>query len=227
MSTIIDKIEANLSTYGNSQKHLAKFIINNHDSIPNMTITALAKSAYCSPSSVSRFVTKLGYDSYYDFCHSLKFDSIQNSKFSSVTASMNEINTILETHQFTLLDYKNVFLYCDSKIQNLVLDCVDNQNIIDQNNLLFTSDNDHNFNLLKFASSEDIIIIINSSRSKTFNDFDKINQDANILILDIFSSLQIQEYPNIKHIKFLSNAKYDQLQQKFYVIQILNALFYN
>lgn len=227
MSTIIKKIEANLSTYGSSQKHLAKFIINNHESIPSMTITALAKSAYCSPSSVSRFVTKLGYDSYYDFCHSLKFDSIQNSKFSTLTASMDEINLILENKKISLIDYKNIFLFCNPKIHNLVLDCVSNQNIIDKNNLIFTSDAELNLNLLKFASSQDIVIIINASRSKNNIDFSSVSTDTQIVVLDIFSTLQIPSATNLNQINFLAPSKYDELQKKFYIIQILNSLFYN
>lgn len=227
MSTIINKIEANLSTYGSSQKHLAKFIINNHESIPNMTITALAKSAYCSPSSVSRFVNKLGYDSYYDFCHNLKFNSANHGKFSSLTSSMDEINTLLEKSSISLQSYKNIFILCDVKSQNLALDCINNQNMIDSDNLFFTADSNHNQKLINFATKNDIVIILHSNKSKNIIELENLKSSTSLLILDVFSSLQLQEESNLTHIKFLSTSKYDQLQQKYYIIQILNFLFYN
>lgn len=96
MSDIIKNIEQNMSKYGSSQKHLAKFILNNQESIPNMTITALAKSAYCSPSSVSRFINKIGYDSYFEFCHDLKIKDKEGSKHNTL---LNAFSTVDSLHK--------------------------------------------------------------------------------------------------------------------------------
>lgn len=69
---LIERMSKEKDSYGYSHRHLAQYIITHHEEVPTMTISALSKKAYCSASSVSRLINKLGFDSYYEFCSELK-----------------------------------------------------------------------------------------------------------------------------------------------------------
>lgn len=107
---LIDRMSKEKDSYGYSHRHLAQYIITHHDEVPDMTISVLAKKAYCSPSSVSRLVTKLGFDSYYSFCSELR---------------KKDAETVIDVGIITsFVKAENAFIEQSDKTQQLINDFI-------------------------------------------------------------------------------------------------------
>lgn len=223
MSNVLKKIKANMSKYGSSQEHLAKFILSNHQTIPNMTITALAKSAYCSPSSVSRFVNKLGFDSYYDFCHHLKQGAIDSSEFTTLITALNNIDSNFATNPLDLTTYNNIFINCNSDIKYLVCDAITSQTAIDHESLFFNINTEQNNKLQTLANINDLTIYIYARKAKSTRNFDDLK--SSLIVFDLYGTLSIDSDIEYTYCKLLGVNNYQSNTNKLLISHLLTSIF--
>lgn len=221
MSKIIEKIEDEYSSFGTSQKHLAKFILENHESISNMTISALAKSAYCSPSSVSRFVNKLGFESYYDFCRELKHGSIETSYLSNLPAILLQIENQIEDIYNLLNKYSKVFIIADDNAKHYILDFVFEN---DNTKFFYLSDTVQNLKQISLAGNDDLIVILNTTNKSAHKDSTLFKFNASIIYIDLYKVMKPIEVQDEKYFSILSQANYDSNIQKLCLSHFLNLI---
>lgn len=88
--------KANIEKLSPVEKEIYRYIVNNVDKIPYMRVRDIAENSHTSPTSVFRFINKLGYESFSEFRYSFKhqFSSkVENEVFEdSVMEQLNLIN---------------------------------------------------------------------------------------------------------------------------------------
>lgn len=97
MSSIV-RIENLMETFTPSEKKLANYIIDNLDTISNLSTSELATYAGTSPSSVIRFSRKLGYDGFGELKISIAKDvALNNQNEENVYEAVTVNDSINET----------------------------------------------------------------------------------------------------------------------------------
>ena len=109
--SIMTQLEFELD-FSNSEKNIAKYILDNGDGILNLSIKELAKRTYTSPATIVRLCRKLGLDGYQDFkikySAELQFNNKNridvNYPFSNSDSNQQIANQISRLHQEALQD---------------------------------------------------------------------------------------------------------------------------
>lgn len=84
MTRIHEKIKELLFESQSMQEQtILKYLLNNSEELPKQALTTVADNSFCSPTSVTRTVKKLGYNSYKELQAEIKILSIPNQVCSS------------------------------------------------------------------------------------------------------------------------------------------------
>ncbi|WOO88156.1 hypothetical protein RZE82_04310 [Mollicutes bacterium LVI A0039] len=224
---LIETIKNDLNTYGKSHQHIAKFIINNADSVPNMTISALAKSAYCSPSSVSRFINKLGYDSYFEFCHVLKSSDATDHPHTALLNSFhvihNNINDNIETIANKLNEYNNIFIMSSIDSKTIQDFSINISNLLDTS-VYYSSDINNNIKIVSLIGENDLCIYVHNSERLDIT----VNLDntVNLLLISYYQDLSRSVYQDTS-LDFSSLFNQYKHLNKYFKLYIFDIIFEN
>ncbi len=113
--SIMTQLEFELN-FSNSEKNIARYILNHGETVLNLSIKQLAKNTYTSPATIVRLCHKLGLEGYQDFkikfSAELQYDNKNlidvNFPFSKDDSTWQIVNKIAQLHQEALQDTLNL-----------------------------------------------------------------------------------------------------------------------
>lgn len=125
-----EKILSNFSKLNTTDKHIWTYIKNNKRKVINMTINDLATNTNVSRTTISRFVTKIGYSGYSEFKYMLK-DSIESKEYMTDSEYEDVCNSLIKyIEQQKQVDYsamceliynsERIFVYGTGNVQKTV-----------------------------------------------------------------------------------------------------------
>lgn len=140
--SIMTQLEFELN-FSNSEKEIAKYILNNGEAVLEQSVQQLARSTYTSPATIVRLCQKLGLQGYLDFkikySAELQYDSskkrtdvnfpfAEDASYKEITKSLANVyqETIEDTLQ--LIDYKQLDIISQAlqKAERIYIFCCGN-----------------------------------------------------------------------------------------------------
>lgn len=93
-----------------TEKEILEYMVENLDVLPKLSSRKLAEKTYTSPTTVVRFVKKLGYQNYNDFKYNIISKLKNNNEESQITShekALSVLNKVEKIQIETMNDFKN------------------------------------------------------------------------------------------------------------------------
>lgn len=133
MTTILQKIKSNYSSFGTAEKRIADYIIKSSNVIKNLSISEMAKECNCGTATIVRFAHRLGFEGY----QALKFGIVTEfNKASQIDRTINK--------------YDDCYTIFKKRVADILFALQSTEVILDQENL--------NAAAKKIMSAERIVI---------------------------------------------------------------------
>ena len=97
--TVMDKICSSFDSFFDSEKKIAKYIINNYDKVVEMTVGQLASASGSSEASVSRFCKKIGVKGFHHLKISLAKEMVESNLSNDEVSNRISIDDIEQSLQ--------------------------------------------------------------------------------------------------------------------------------
>lgn len=235
---LIKRMTKEKDSYGYSHRHLAQYIITHYDEVPDMTISALSKKAYCSASSVSRLINKLGFDSYYAFCLELKKDEENSEIDNSLIESFKKAENIFTDNSeqvseliHTFLDSNKVYFFATGSSIVPALDFERKYRRKVDKKISFSPIFDEQVKNINKITTDDLVIIISNSGesrelvtiSSEIETFTLITNRKNSKLAKLSTSCISLE----NHIEALNDFKDMPKESKYSLLYFFDLLFDN
>lgn len=126
--TVMDTICSSFDTFFDSEKKIAKYIINHYDKVVEMTVSELAIASGASEASVSRFCKKVGVKGFHHLKISLAKEMVETDTPEIKVTNHISIDDVSQSLQ-------NILANKIEELRQTVL-MIDNENLIDILNIL-------------------------------------------------------------------------------------------
>ena len=97
--TVMDTICSSFDSFFDSEKKIAKYIINNYDKVVEMTVGQLASASGSSEASVSRFCKKIGVKGFHHLKISLAKEMVESNLSNDEVSNRISIDDIEQSLQ--------------------------------------------------------------------------------------------------------------------------------
>ena len=156
---------------------IAEYIINNKDILDSLTIRDIAKSTFCSISTVNAFCKKFGYSGFSEFKYAAKSYGLSNINiliniFENIdtTISINSINTAAKL----ILDADKVFILSSGMSRSIAYDFYLRLKKIKASKVFINYNNEDTDKYINKIGENDIVLLIsNSGESRELIEFCK------------------------------------------------------
>lgn len=201
-----EKIVSNFSKLNTTDKHIWNYINNNKQDVIHMTINELAANTNVSRTTISRFVTKIGYSGYSEFKFVLK-GSIETKEYMTDSEYEDVCNSLIKyIEQQKNTDYiamcqliynaERIFVYGTGSVQKTVAKELKRLLATCHELVYELSSSDVDPAMFHLLNEKDVVILISlSGNNEAIIDVaQKINlQGASILSMTDFHNNKLQE----------------------------------
>lgn len=166
MDIILNQIKEKYPFLSETHKMIAEYIINNRDILDSLTIRDIAKSAFCSISTVNAFCKKLGYNGFSEFKFVAKGSNNSNTNilinlFETIdnNVSINSINTVAQL----ILNSNNIFILSTGMSRSIAYDFYLRLKKVKSSKVFFNPNIDEPNKYLNQITEDDIVLLISNS----------------------------------------------------------------